>query len=131
MGESLSGIPRILEHYDRACFRFTENFLRMVFPTVGQVTPQVTPQVTTQVTPQVTTQVTTQVYELLKVFTGEHSSQELQDKLRLANREHFRKSHLQPALNDGFIELTLPDKPNSSKQKYRLTEKGILAINSC
>ena len=40
-----SGIPRILEHYGKACFQFTENFLRMVFPASEQVTPQVTPQV--------------------------------------------------------------------------------------
>lgn len=42
VGQLGSGIPRILEHYDRGCFRLTENFVKMVFPTVGQVTPQVT-----------------------------------------------------------------------------------------
>jgi len=50
----------------------------------------------------------------------------LQDKLNLANRENFRKNYLQPALDNGLIELTIPEKPNSSKQKYRLTEKGYL-----
>ena len=29
--------------------------------------------------------------------------------------------HLQMA---GLVELTIPDKPNSSKQRYRLTEQG-------
>jgi len=28
----------------------------------------------------------------------------------------------------GLIEMTIPDKPRSSKQKYRLTEKGRKAI---
>ena len=109
-----SGIPRILEHYGKECFQFTENFLRMVFPASAQVT----------------TQVTTQVEELLRSFTGEHSRKELQANLKLANRENFRKSYLQEALDAGLIELTIPDKPNSSKQKYRLTEKGALVKNT-
>jgi predicted transcriptional regulator len=34
------------------------------------------------------------------------------------------QSYLKPALDDDLIEMTIPDKPRSSKQKYRLTEKG-------
>ena len=36
----------------------------------------------------------------------------------------FALWHLQPALNVGLVEMTIPDKPRSSKQKYRLTDKG-------
>lgn len=113
-----SGVPRILQAYSKDSFKFSENYLRMIFPASEKNT--------TQATMQVTTQVTTQVEELLKVFTGEHTRQDLQDKLNLANRENFRKNYLQPALDNGLIELTIPEKPNSSKQKYRLTEKGYL-----
>lgn len=41
-----SGVPRILTAYGRECFKFTENFLRMTFPSLEEVTPQVIPQVT-------------------------------------------------------------------------------------
>jgi ATP-dependent DNA helicase RecG len=48
----------------------------------------------------------------------------LQNAAQLHDREHFAKEHLQPLLTAGLIEMTIPDKPRSSKQKYRLTDKG-------
>jgi ATP-dependent DNA helicase RecG len=40
------------------------------------------------------------------------------------NRTKFRDQVLNPLLEAGLVEMTIPDKPRSSKQKYRLTEKG-------
>lgn len=48
----------------------------------------------------------------------------LQADLALANRDHFRKAYLLPALEAGLIEMTQPDKPNSRSQRYRLTAAG-------
>jgi hypothetical protein len=58
------------------------------------------------------------------VLDIEMDRQEIQDKLRLAHRENFRANYLKPALEQGFVEMTIPDKPNSSLQKYRLTILG-------
>jgi ATP-dependent DNA helicase RecG len=44
--------------------------------------------------------------------------------LGLKDRKHFLDTHLRPALNAGFIEMTIPDKPLSSQQRYRLTAAG-------
>jgi len=49
---------------------------------------------------------------------------EIQAVLNLRHEEYFRVAYLVPALKTGLIEMTIPDKPRSSKQKYRLTDKG-------
>ena len=109
-----SGVPRILEYYGKDCFHFSDNFLRMTFPSAEAVNSA----------PQVTPQVTPQVEELIKVLHGEQNRSELQEKLGLSDRKHFRETYLNPAIEIGLIALTIPDKPTSSKQKYRLTESG-------
>jgi len=61
---------------------------------------------------------------LMKKLKGGMNRKALQAALGLKDTEHFRKSYIQPALEAGLIEMTIPDKPRSKKQKYRLTKKG-------
>ena len=84
-----------------------------------RVTPQVSPEVTGQVTGQVAPET-----RLLQVLTGEMTRQSLQEALGLKHRDHFNEIYLTPALETGLIEMTIPDKPRSSKQRYRLTPAG-------
>jgi len=86
--------------------------LRMILDAVTTSAPQVTPQVTPQ------------VGELLAVIAGEMGRETLQAVLSLSDRKSFRERYLKPALANGLIEMTIPDKPNSRLQKYRLTDKG-------
>lgn len=55
---------------------------------------------------------------------GPLSSQKIRDHFGLKHRASFRKNYLDPALNAEVIEYTIPSKPNSRLQQYRLTEKG-------
>jgi predicted HTH transcriptional regulator len=121
-----SGVPRILQAYGKSCFRFTQNFLRITFPAAVPVKNVPTPQATPQVTPQATPQATPQVKRLLKHLTKEKSRDELQEVLGITDRKYFRRNYLQPALSEELIERSIPDKPQSPKQTYRLTEKGRL-----
>jgi hypothetical protein len=73
--------------------------------------------------------VTPQVGELVDVLEGDMNRQEIQSALNLLDRENFRLNYLKLALEQDIIEMTIPDKPNSSLQKYRLTQKGIVLKN--
>ena len=60
------------------------------------------------------------------VFCGEpHSFSEMLSHLGLADRTKFRRKYIHRLLQANIIELTIPDKPNSQHQKYRLTPKGL------
>jgi len=87
---------------------FITFMLRMILDAITTSTPQVTPQ----------------VGELLRITQGEMSREELQTALGLADRKSFRERYLKPVLDDGLIEMTIPDNPGSRLQKYRLTDKG-------
>ncbi len=81
----------------------------MVFPAIEKVTEQVTEQ----------------VRKLMSIMVaGSYSGNELMDMLTLKHRPTFLYKYLQPAVDAGLVAPTIPDKPKSSKQKYRLTHKG-------
>ena len=75
---------------------------------------------TDQVSDQATDQVDTPVQRLLSVLGDETlSAAEIMKRLGLSHRPTFRKNYLDPTLKVHLIERAIPDKPNSSKQKYR------------
>ena len=46
------------------------------------------------------------------------------------NRSRFKQNVLNPLIEANLIEPTIKDKPNSSKQAYRLTEYGKECIHT-
>ena len=87
---------------------------------IGQATPQVAQQVATQVTPQ--------VKAVLDAARQPASSETLQHAAGLKDRVHFLKSYLQPLLQHGLLERTIPDKPRSRFQRYRTTRAGLAML---
>ena len=63
--------------------------------------------------------------KILKNCDDENSATELRNILKRTNRTKFKKSVLDPLIDFGFFELTIPEKPKSPKQKYRLTNKFV------
>lgn len=82
-------------------------------------------QVATSPTDQVGDQVGDQVKLLLEILKNEpRSALDCMRKLGLSHRPTFRKNYLNPALEAGYVERTIPEKPNSRLQKYRLTDES-------
>lgn len=69
-------------------------------------------------------EVTPEVLRMLKALNGEKNRVQIMEKLGLKDEKHFREQYLQSAITMGVIEMTIPDKPRSSKQQYRRTELG-------
>ncbi len=60
------------------------------------------------------------IKQLLDVIgDDELSTNEIMNKLELKHKPNFRKNYLNPALKQGLLEMTLPEKPKSKNQKYR------------
>ena len=57
-------------------------------------------------------------------MSGEMKRIDIQRRLGLKHENHFREAYLLPSLRMGLIRMTVPDKPNSPLQKYRLTARG-------
>ena len=73
-------------------------------------------KVTEQVTEQIIGNVT--VKTLIQYCKVPRTRDEIQIFCGLRGRENFRAKHLKSLLDSGILKMTVPDKPNSSNQKY-------------
>ena len=61
---------------------------------------------------------------LTAVSERDMSRSELLTGLGLTNETRNARRHLDPLLEAGLIERTVPDRPNSRLQRYRITDAG-------
>ena len=62
---------------------------------------------------------------ILRNCKNESSANELMKILNRTNKSKFKNIIINPLVENGFFELTNPDKPKSPTQKYRLTSKFV------
>ena len=51
------------------------------------------------------------------------TAQEILARLGLSNQSINRKRHIQPLVDMGVLEMTIPERPNDRNQKYRKKNK--------
>ena len=56
--------------------------------------------------------------DLISFLEVPRTRKELQEFCNISSREYFRTKILNPLIEAKKIDLTIPDKPQSSKQKY-------------
>ena len=94
------------------------------FPASTRQAPGKHPTSTRQVPDKFSTG-NSRILDLIRVLGDkELSLKELLVLLSLKDRESFRKSYLDPAIQSGFVRSLYPDSPRHPRQKYLLTEKG-------
>ena len=100
----------------------------------NEVMHQVEHQVEHQVANQVVTQVANQVHtpkpsltraqkDIVNFCSVPRSAQEILERIGLTNQTFNRKKHIQPLVDMGVLEMTNPENPNASNQKYRKVRK--------
>lgn len=110
-----SGMQRILKSYDANIFHVSEHFFEIRFPMDARALEMI--EETTAQPIQVTAQVGTFCQQA-------HSAKEIMEELGLKHWKTFQQNYLKPLLEVDFIEMTIPNKPQSRLQKYQLTSKG-------
>ena len=83
------------------------------FSSVGQVPAVVAPA-----------SVTTPRERLLTAISGAMNRLELLTALGLRDLGNLRTRYLKPCLEEGWVEMTIPEKPSSINQRFRLTSAG-------
>lgn len=132
------GVPKIVEIYGKDAISFRENTITVTIPMNRldlRGTPQVGTQVDTQVDAQVDAQVDVQVdaqvdaqddvlfgvsedeRKILEYCVIPRTMNEITNHLGFKDRRST-KNRMMPLVEQGRIAMTVPDKPNSSKQKY-------------
>ena len=114
LGSGVRNTYKYTRMYSSAEPEFIEgDVFRIIIPLSEVATATVGP--TTQVTTQDGTEKTA---ALIEFCTTPHSKNEMMEHLGLINTNYFRKAYLKPLIESGKLVMTIPDKPNSSKQKY-------------
>jgi ATP-dependent DNA helicase RecG len=117
LGSGVRNLTKYVKIYSNSTPELIEeDIFKIIIPLTPQVTPHDTPH---------DTQHDTRDIKILIFCQTEKSREEIQNRISVKDREYFRKFILSPLIENGFLELTIPDKPTSKNQKYKTTKKGL------
>ena len=67
---------------------------------------------------------------LLSVMSGEMTRKDIRDALNLRSGSHIKKRYVDPCLERGWIEMTMPEKPRSPKQRFLISPVGKTCVEA-
>ena len=68
-------------------------------------------------------QLTKKQQDIINFCSIPRSAQEIMDRLGIQNQSRSRKRYIQTMIEDGQLEMTIPENPNDPNQKYRRVKK--------
>ena len=83
------------------------------------------PETSDQVSNQVSDQVSDQVLKVLGLCKNAAKLAQIGRALGMNSRVYVKRKYVNPLLESGLLEMTIPGKPTSSQQRYRTTAKGL------
>jgi len=131
IGSGIKRIRSLCQEYNVADphLEVSDHWFTVSFPRpVGQKSDTATETQQDAPTPQVPSKYPASSPQVMAILTaaatGDVTREQLQTAAGLKDREYFRKKYLTVLLNSNLLEMTIPDKPRSSRQQYRLTALG-------
>ena len=118
-----SGVLRILDAYDKSCFKFMDHFLRVSFKYKENPFEydEKTDKKTTKKTDKKTTKkikVKPQEKDVLNFCKDAKTLKEITTYFGFKDISTFKKNYINPLLEKGTLQLTIPEQPKNRNQKY-------------
>ena len=117
-----SGVLRILDAYDKSCFKFMEHFLRVTFkyrenPFEYDDTAKVK---SSKLGSKKSSKLAVSEEQILELCKTEKSLKEIAQHFGYKDVYKFKNNYINPLLEQNKLQMTIPDKPKSRNQKYVL-----------
>lgn len=115
-----SGVLRILDTYDKSCFKFMEHFLRVTFkyrenPFEYDDTAKVK---SSKLGSKKSSKLAVSEEQILELCKTEKSLKEIAQHFGYKDVYKFKNNYINSLLEQNKIQMTIPDKPKSRNQKY-------------
>ena len=115
-----SGVLRILDAYDKSCFKFMDHFLRVTFkykenPFEYDDTAKVK---SSKLGSKKSSKLAVSEEQILELCKTEKSLKEIAQHFGYKDVYKFKNNYINSLLEQNKLQMTIPDKPKSRNQKY-------------
>ena len=115
-----SGVLRILDAYDKSCFKFMDHFLRVSFkykenPFEYDDTAKVK---SSKLGSKKSSKLAVSEEQILELCETEKSLKEIAQHFGYKDVYKFKNNYMNSLLEQNKLQMTIPDKPKSRNQKY-------------
>ncbi len=116
-----SGVLRILDAYDKSCFIFMDHFLRVSFKykeNPFEYEDKTDKKTTKKTDKKTTKKIKPQENDILEFCKNARTLKEITNEFGFKDIATFKKHYINPLLEKGTLQLTIPEQPKNRNQKY-------------